>query len=699
MLESVKPEKRGYADDGEHLEDMLHLLDLTLLRTFVEEEHRNHGENPWKSMVISPEEIHGLFQERFSGEPSADALRLGNIIEQKLGQLEQRERMTSFPLSLNRIADALDMGEFGAFILVLGLANSFDLKYERIFGYLNDNVMKKYPTFDILSRALSLSMEEKMSIRNRFSPGEDERNLFLDWSSFKSAEPFFSREIRLHPRIQQLLTGFGGAAADASFRRYPVGGTAKALAGNESYLNGMWQACRSEEPVVCVVHGDRGVGKKHLTKALAQAMKRDLVLVDSAWLEGDAESYGKTLRELLLEQRLSRSVVAIELANPAVLLKRALSDLAVADCPVILLSETVISLSHMENIPVLRFEIPRPTYQERFRYWEHFMAEDSVAGLDDLAEKFRFTPLQIRNTVEQYRLSVRSGIPASIYEIAREQVHHRLSEKATRVRPVFGWEHLVLPEEQHSVLKSICSHVEHRHRVYSEWGFEKTVPYGQGTAVVFAGPPGTGKTMAAQVLSGGLNLDLYKIDLSQVVSKYIGETEKNLHEIFSEAQLSNAILFFDEADALFGKRSEVKDSKDRYANIEVAYLLQKIEEYEGITILATNFINNIDKAFLRRIRFVVDFPFPDADARKRIWRIAIPEKTPIGPDVDFEYLSRIFELSGGNIKNILINSAFFAAESNGSITMRHIIRAARYELQKMDKLLLREDLKEYSGLF
>ena len=203
-----------------------------------------------------------------------------------------------------------------------------------------------------------------------------------------------------------------------------------------------------------------------------------------------------------------------------------------------------------------------------------------------------------------------------------------MENKATHIKPKRLWDEVILPPEQKELLRNACNQVKFRHVVYGEWGFEKKLSYGKGVSILFAGPPGTGKTMSAEVVAKELMLEIYKIDLSQVISKYIGETEKNLHEIFHEAQFSNAILFFDEADALFGKRSEVKDSHDKYANIETAYLLQKIEEYAGITILATNFSQNIDDAFMRRLNYVIKFPFPDAEYREKIWRSMFPAEAP-----------------------------------------------------------------------
>ena len=221
--------------------------------------------------------------------------------------------------------------------------------------------------------------------------------------------------------------------------------------------------------------------------------------------------------------------------------------------------------------------------------------------------------------------------------------------------------------------------------MFGVWGFDRKLSGGKGLSALFAGPPGTGKSMAAEVIAGELRLDLYKIDLAHIVSKYIGETEKNLDRVFRAAENATVVLFFDEADALFGKRSEVKDSHDRYANIEIAYLLQKMEEYEGLAILATNLRQNLDEAFVRRLQFVVEFPFPDEAYRRRIWQVSFPSETPIDADVDLALLAREVKLAGGNIRNIALAGAFRAAAAGAPVGMDHLLHAARREYQKLGR--------------
>ena len=277
-----------------------------------------------------------------------------------------------------------------------------------------------------------------------------------------------------------------------------------------------------------------------------------------------------------------------------------------------------------------------------------------------------------------------------LWDACRKQARPRLENLAQRIEVAAEWEDLVLPEPQRETLREISAHVRNRATVYESWGFGLKGSRGLGISALFAGASGTGKTMAAEVLADELRLDLYRIDLSAVVSKYIGETEKNLRRVFDAAEESGAVLLFDEADALFGKRSEVKDSHDRYANIEVSYLLQRMESYRGLAILTTNLKSALDTAFLRRIRFVVQFPFPDAMQRAEIWRRIFPAKTPTH-GLDVHKLSRL-NVAGGHIRNIAMNAAFLAADASESVRMSHLLRAARSEYTKLEKPLTESEI-------
>jgi hypothetical protein len=341
------------------------------------------------------------------------------------------------------------------------------------------------------------------------------------------------------------------------------------------------------------------------------------------------------------------------------------------------------------------WEVERPDAAERRALWAAALGPAAAAlngQLDRVAAQFDLEPAEVgaawaaaRGRLADVAQPGAAELAGALWEACRVQARPRLDDLAERIRPAAGWDELVLPERQTEVLREIVLQVRNRALVYERWGFGDRGAHGLGITALFAGSSGTGKTLAAEVLAHELRLDLYRIDLSQVVSKYIGETEKNLRRVFDAAEGCGAVLLFDEADALFGKRSEVKDSHDRHANVEVSYLLQRMERYSGLAILTTNLKEALDAAFLRRIRFVVQFPFPDSPQRAEIWRRAFPAATPTA-GLDVAKLARL-NIAGGNIRNIALGAAFLAADAGQPVGMGHVLRAARREYDKLERAL------------
>jgi hypothetical protein len=340
------------------------------------------------------------------------------------------------------------------------------------------------------------------------------------------------------------------------------------------------------------------------------------------------------------------------------------------------------------NRASVRLDVDKPRSTEQKQLWQRALgpsAATSNGSLDHLSEQFRLSARAIFSTSRLAGAENGPVDPAALWNACRSLSRPRLEDLAQRIVPCAGWDDLVLPETQLQSLRQMAAQVRYRMQVYETWGFSDKGRRGLGLSALFAGESGTGKTLAAEVLARDLGLDLYRIDLSAVVSKYIGETEKNLKRVFDAAEEGGALLLFDEADALFGKRSEVKDSHDRYANIEVSYLLQRMEAYQGLAILTTNLKSSLDRAFQRRLRFTVNFPFPDAAHREAIWHRVFPAKTPT-QGLEPRKLAQL-NLAGGNIRNIALNAAFLAAESREPVGMGHVLRAARLEAQKIERPL------------
>ncbi|MGD1951223.1 MAG: ATP-binding protein, partial [Leptolyngbyaceae cyanobacterium] len=350
--------------------------------------------------------------------------------------------------------------------------------------------------------------------------------------------------------------------------------------------------------------------------------------------------------------------------------------------------------------PLITFDIPPLTHTEQTALWHTHLGPPALeldGHIHRLATQFRLSPTAVESVCIQALGSTSEAptdLPHTLWTLCRSQARPNLDDLAQRIEPAATWDDLVLPDRQRQILGDISTHLTHSARVYHQWGFAQKGNRGLGISALFYGESGTGKTMAAEVLAATCNLDLYRIDLSTVVSKYNGETEKNLCRIFDAAETGGAILLFDEADALFGKRSEVKDSHDRHANIEVSYLLQRMETYRGLAILTSNLKDSLDVAFLRRLRFMVPFPMPDAYARAEIWRRIFPSQTPT-QGLDATKLGQL-KVAGGHIRNIALNAAFLAAQCNTPITMEHIRQAAQREYLKLEKLLTNEEIKGWS---
>ena len=338
--------------------------------------------------------------------------------------------------------------------------------------------------------------------------------------------------------------------------------------------------------------------------------------------------------------------------------------------------------------PSLRHTVNKPDTVDQRRLWQAALGTGTTrvnGALEGVAVQFRLSARSIQAIGAELApaLAADAKANAALWQACRRLDGVRLDGLAQRIEPAAGWDDLILPDAHMNTLRQIAAHVRHRLKVYDDWGFAGKGARGLGISALFAGESGTGKTMAAEVLANELSLDLYRIDLSAVVSKYIGETEKNLRRVFDAAEESGAILLFDEADALFGKRSEVRDSHDRYANIEVSYLLQRMEVYRGLAILTTNHKAALDPAFQRRLRFIVQFPFPDQAQREAIWRGIFPAATPCD-GIDYAKLARL-SVAGGNIRNIALNAAFLAAEAGMTVSMTHLLRAAHTEAAKRER--------------
>ncbi|TFG90010.1 MAG: AAA family ATPase, partial [Candidatus Atribacteria bacterium] len=633
-------------------------------------------------------------------------------LQEKISMKVENSLKQKIYLPFYHLAHLFQLTRFEMDIILVCLAPELDVKYEKLYAYLQDDVTKKRPTFDLVMRLLCYSLEENFGARKYFlQTAPLMRNRLLSFVGDEQL-PLLSRSLKIDERIISFLLGADGM--DKRIQKFtdfiePRRSFDDMILAEDhkTTLNEFAGSLSSNKSrVMLFFHGPYGTGKKMIAEAICRELGAPLLVVDSKGLQG-SESL-ETLNLIFREAMLQDSSLYFE--DFDVLLDKD-AGVSVPDLirymdsfPVLIFLSGGIPFEpkgRLTNHSFIRFDFPIPSFTLRKELWKSSLnGIISDADIDALAGKFKFSGGQMKDAIftAQNAASAkgRSGLSMEdLYIGCRLQSNSNLSSLARKIEPHYAWEDIVLPTDTKKQLEEVAGYVKYRGVVYSDWGFDRKLSIGKGLNVLFSGPSGTGKTMAAEIIAREVQLDIYKIDLSNVVSKYIGETEKNLSRIFREAETSNSILFFDEADALFGKRSEVKDAHDRYANIETGYLLQKMEEYDGIVILATNLSKNIDDAFMRRMQIVIEFPFPDDTQRRLIWSGMFPKESPLGEDIDYRFLSQKIKLAGGNIKNMALAAAFYAAENSREINMHHIMHAARREYQKMGKPFLKADFEPY----
>lgn len=707
-----------YENYSKHLMDYFELLDLELSFLF---EHFNDDleENPfdmYKSIVISKEEVSNMLTQEDSTDINT---RLIEQIKNKRNLINQKEKNTKnkgIYIPFLDLIELFSLKDFEIYSIVLSLATELNLKYERIYAYLQDNLNLKKPTFELVSKILDLDIDDKIYIRNHFH----KNHLFIKMilKDDELSQSFFNKKIILDERIINFL--IEGNELDYDIKEFVKvfyhENFDKKLYWNSNILNEILEFIKKTidyNKKIIYMQGPNGSGKKFQIKCFAKLLNENVLFFDIKKVLDSSLDFSVVLMKFIRETILTSSIPVFY--NFEEILKSDYKDKEfefykeiknLNGIIFILSKEKIKDNKKASNFIVNKIELKNLDEEERKDVWQYFSLKYKLKEFDymDLGIKYNFSIGEIKNILkiirDYYNWKNHDNIDFNnlIYKISQDQISHNLNAKATRVESNFTFNDLVLPKDQKNKLESVYYQVKNSHTVFKKWGFKDKLSYGTGLSVLFYGPPGTGKTMSANVLAKELNLELYKIDLNRVVSKYIGETEKNLNDIFEEAKKSNVILFFDEADSLFGKRSEVKDSKDRYSNMETSYLLQKMEEYEGMTILATNFLKNIDSAFLRRINYVINFPFPDSRNRINLWKKAFTKNTPLCDFIDYEFLGEKFHLSGGNIKNIALKSAFKAARENDKIYMKHILASIKEEMEKMGKLFTKNDLHEYKDL-
>jgi len=576
------------------------------------------------------------------------------------------EEMTPSP-ALEALCKVFGLSLFERAVLLMCAGMELDSKFAAVCSNAAGDPRRDYPTFSL---ALAVLPAAHWSALTPDAPLRRWRLIEL-----QSGFDVTHGRLRVDERVLHFLTGVSHLDERLVGVVEPIPSATDLVNSQRAVAERIAAALRNSTgaalPVIQLC-GTDATAKRVVVAAACAAIGLNLHALAAEVLPNDARELESLIRLWEREAALAATALLVEcdeienLFAPVRFVERVGGVLFVA-------SRERMRLRHRAAVT---FDVVKPTSEEQEALWRNVGVNGQVEAL---VSQFDLSAANIRAAAAQ------SESPEQLWMACRSQSRPRLDNLAQRIDTRASWNDIVLPVSQLAMLREIAAHVQQRAKVYETWGFAQKCARGLGISALFAGASGTGKTLAAEVLADELRLDLYRIDLSQVVSKYIGETEKNLRRVFDAAEEGGAILLFDEADALFGKRSEVKDSHDRYANIEISYLLQRMEAYSGLAILTTNMKNALDPAFLRRIRFVVQFPFPDAAERIEIWRRIFPVQTPVDR-LDISKLAKL-HVAGGNIRNIALNAAFLAADANEPVRMTHLLRAARTEYAKIEKPL------------
>ena len=640
--------------------------------------------------------------------PNTDLIQLLAEAQTEKEAIAATAALQKQPLRLQRLKARFGLSEFEYQAFLICLLPALDLTYERIYGFLQNDVTRKQAGADLILRLLASgeSPIARLSLLNSFgaaSPLIAYRLLRPKNTPDHWLEPRLDQLFEVPPAVVAWLTGdFFPENHWLALRRSDVLWQDVEAAPFAKSFELNWQHILDYQPILAFYGPDED---RRLQAARKTALVYGMPLLEVNLAEACAQDPFSLsmLRLLVRDACLHGAVTYIDGWERAFDKDGNVPEALITEMEkfgglFILGSMEAWRIAIKSQRPIFQTAFQLPSNLERVNLWLRALGPDthlSADAIGNVAAQFSLASGQIEHAAfAALSKSLQAGQIVSeedLFQAARQQSSHHLGQLAQKVEARYHWSDIILPLEEMSQLHSLVAMASNRALVLEQWGLGKKLTSSSGVNALFTGDPGTGKTLAAQVVAAELHLDLYRIDLSTVVSKYIGETEKNLEKIFHEAQHSNAILFFDEADAIFGKRSEVKDAHDRYANIEVGYLLQRMEGYDGITILATNLRANIDEAFTRRMQFIIHFPFPEESQRLAIWKVLLPPGLPRAADIDWEFLARKYAIAGGSIRNVLVTAAFLAAQEKQVMAMPHLLQAARREMQKIGRLIKEED--------
>ncbi len=662
-----------------------------------------------------------------SGGDGGDSVR--QVVErsklpliEKLEMIRERARITEesgIKLPFYELCNKLKFENFTIFCFACGILSSTQTDYASVFQIVNENANLSSPTIE---SAAKVFYGDHFSITGAYGDMSTCLEQLLPVLSLQVMKSMpFSTVVSPDKRVIDCLFGRHPDKLDEDYTRFiemmtKEGEELNPIMANEGVLDAM-EISYNDGVRIFYYYGDDGSGRKFFVKKFCEKHKLKAISINCKKLFN--YDYGFVERALWAVAReciLTNSCCCLtdltyreeEKEKFFGYMDMAFARLTESNVLVFAMSKLYIDFREVTKMTVTDLELPTPTTTERFACWEYFSKPYDLADEVDLLEmatKFLFTSGKVHDAlVKAKSLSTMDKeekiSKKNLFKGCYAQMSSELSQKASRVEAKFGFEDIVMNESQRETISHAIEQMTYRKQVYENWDYTKKYPYGRGLTVLLFGAPGTGKSMMAQVIAHELNLELYRVDISKVVDKYVGETEKSLSMIFREAKKCNVVLFFDECDTIFAKRSDDGGSNQASANNKTALLLQEMEAYDGVCVLATNYKHNIDPAFFRRMKYIVEFQFPDPDTREMLWTTTIPKGTPLAEDVDIRFLAEKFEFVGGNIKNCILNAAFLAAadpEANGQVHMKHYLLAIKYEFVKVGKVFTKSDFEPYAA--
>ena len=663
-------------------------------------------------------------EEGSSGEAKEEsALKTASEMtsEQRIEFIKDRAALAvkkGVSLPLFELSEKLGWDDFTLFCFSTGLLSSTQTDYAGVFQVINENGGLSSPTVESAAR---LYYQNDFSVTRSYGEMSTCIEQLLPILSLEVRDNMpFSTPVSPDKRIIDFLFGKNPMKLDENFIRFFSMITKEneeldPVLANQNVLDAM-KISYDDGVRIFFYHGDEGSGRKFFVKHFCKEKNLRAVAMNCKKLFSyDFRFVEKALWAVTRECILTDSVCCLtelsysqeEKEKFEGYMDLAFAKLTEKDITVFAMSKDTIDLREVTKQEFTALELPTPTNEERIACWEYFgknFTLDKDCDVREMSNKFLFTPGKIHGALragKSFATMEKSPVitRANLFKGCNNQMSSELSQKASRVEAKFGFDDIVMNEDQRETITHAIEQMNFKKQVYDDWNYTRKYPYGRGLTVLLFGAPGTGKSMMAQVLAHELNLELYRVDISKVVDKYVGETEKSLSMIFREAKKCNVVLFFDECDTIFAKRSDDGGSNQASANNKTALLLQEMEAYDGVCVLATNYKHNIDPAFFRRMKYIVEFQFSNPDTREMLWKTTVPKTTPLDEDVDFRFLAEKYEFAGGNIKNCILNAAFLAAAdetAKGKVCMRHYLRAIKYEFIKVGKVFTKSDFEPYA---